>query len=125
VRKQLAEISQNVCVNTSKGKRAAPRSTEPTRPKLTLSALWPALFATTTLVAWGLLVYLAVGYGERVRNGSTSAWAMLLLTGLAAVVCLFVTFIMLARMLQALGSAGLEAGPDKESRPVGGRRAKR
>ena len=50
-----------------------------------------ALGVTGTLVAWGVLVYAAIDFGQEARSGEPTAWVMLTLTTLGAAACLFVT----------------------------------
>ncbi len=104
------------------GKRVAPRAPGNRAPRVPRRAL--GLFAGALVGGglWAGLVYLAVGYGQQVRNGQASSWPLLVLTGLSAMACLFLTFLAVASTWRALVSAPETEGPP---RPVGGRRAKR
>src|SRR4051812_39212622 len=112
-----------------------------------------ALGITACIVAWGYLVVAAVDFGSTARGGDTQAWWFLALASLGAVACLFVGFMLVARVLRRLGitrapdeapsrghegahanhhegshAAHHEAGhsePGDTVRPVGGRRAAR
>ena len=99
-----------------------------------------ALGVTGTLVAWGVLVYAAIDFGQEARSGEPTAWVLLTLTTLGAAACLFVTLLLGARVLP-LFQAGAQttepstlrappspANPPRPARPVrppGGHRATR
>lgn len=113
-------------MSESKGKRAGARSGERSGPKFGVAALGSIVLATAALIGWGLLVYVAISYGEKVRNGDQSAWPMLLGAGVAAVACLFATFVLLAKLFGSVTAPPTDpANPEALPRPVGGRRAKR
>ena len=80
------------------GERAAEVSSDDTglpRRKILLLALG----VTATLVAWGVLVYAAIDFGQEARSGEPTAWVLLAITTLGAAACLFVTLILGARIL--------------------------
>ena len=83
-----------------------------------------AVGVTLTVVAWGFLVWAAIGFGSDARGGETVAWAFLALATIGAAACLFLTLILLTRLIGTITSGGQE---EAESRPVvpGGRRAAR
>ena len=99
-----------------------------------------ALGVTGTLVAWGVLVYAAIDFGQEARSGEPTAWVMLTLTTLGAAACLFVTLLLGARILPLFQEGALTtapttgptspspANPPQPARPVrppGGHRATR
>ena len=76
--------------------------------------------ATLTLVAWGLLVVLAIDFGGRAREGNGAAWGYLLVATVGATACLFLALILIARAVSAL--RGDDPAPP---RTRGGKRAAR
>ena len=85
-------------MSREKGERAAEvRSGDSGLPRKKILLL--ALGVTATLVAWGVLVYAAIGFGQEARSGETTAWVFLALTTLGAAACLFLTLILGARIL--------------------------
>ncbi len=94
-----------------------------------------ALGVTATLVAWGVLVYAAIDFGQEARSGEPAAWVLLAITTLGAAACLFVTLILGARVLPLFQgqSSASPAGstspapstPPRPTRPPGGHRAGR
>jgi len=91
-----------------------------------------ALGVTGTLVAWGVLVYAAIDFGQEARSGEPTAWVLLTITTLGAAACLFVTLILGARILplfqQGLPPAVPPTAPTppvRPARPPGGHRAVR
>jgi hypothetical protein len=87
-------------------------------PRRRLLAL--ALGITVTLVAWGFLVWAAIDFGSRARDGEGPAWAFLGLATVGATACLLVTLILVARLL-----ATLRGQPEPPAGVPGGRRAAR
>lgn len=98
------------------GKHSGEAAERPPLPRRRLFGL--ALGITATLVAWGFLVWAAIDFGSRARDGESLAWAFLALATLGATACLFVTLILGNKVLAALRG---------EVRPSsgGGRRAAR
>jgi len=91
-----------------------------------------ALGVTATLVAWGVLVFAAIGFGQEARSGETTAWVLLALTTLGAAACLFVTLILGARILHlfrekvpTVTPPTATTPPARPARPPGGHRAVR
>jgi len=89
-----------------------------------------ALGVTATLVAWGVLVYAAIEFGQEARSGEPTAWVLLAITTLGAAACLFVTLILGARVLPlfqqgAPPPVAAPASPAGPARPPGGHRAVR
>lgn len=82
-----------------------------------------ALGLTLTLVAWGLLVWLAIDFGTEARSGSMVAWLFLLVATLGATACLFLGLTLGSRLFAAMrgDTEVLAAKP----RPAGGKRAAR
>ncbi len=112
------------------GSRRGPRRGRRFQPALLLLALG----ITGCVVAWGYLVYAAIDFGATARGGDPTAWWFLALASVGAVACLFVGFMLLARVLRRLGitSGPPRVGAEDEvasepdaPRPVGGRRAAR
>lgn len=79
-----------------------------------------ALGVTATLVAWGYLVFAAIDFGSRGRDGEGLGWFFLLLATVGATACLFVTLMLVGKLLAAL--RGEAPGPRA---PGGGKRAAR
>jgi len=80
-----------------------------------------AIGITATLVAWGLLVWEAIDFGAQARDGEDPAWLFLGLATVGATACLFLTLILVNKVL-----AAVRRKPEPP-RPVvpGGRRASR
>ena len=116
------------------GERAAEVKSEKTGVPLR-RVLLLALGVTATLVAWGVLVYAAIDFGQEARSGEPAAWVLLAITTLGAAACLFVTLILGARILPLFQgqSSAPPAGstsptpptPARPTRPPGGHRAGR
>ena len=85
------------------------------------SVLVLAIGMTVTLVAWGVLVGLAIEFGKEARSGEPEAWTFLVLAALGATACLFLALLLGAR---ALAMVRGKASPPPPPRPVGGRRRK-
>ena len=109
---------------------AEDKSARPGLPRRRILLL--ALGVTGTLVAWGVLVYAAIDFGQQARSGEPIAWVLLTLTTLGAAACLFVTLILGARTLplfqagsQTEASPTPPATPPRPARPPGGHRAVR
>ncbi|MBO9523999.1 MAG: hypothetical protein J7518_20885 [Nocardioidaceae bacterium] len=80
-----------------------------------------ALGITATLVAWGYLVWAAIDFGSKARDGEgMPAWLFLLLATLGATTCLFVTLVLVGKVLATLRG---QAPPPRV--PGGGKRAAR
>ncbi|PKH37555.1 hypothetical protein CXG46_19135 [Nocardioides alpinus] len=81
------------------------------------------------MIAWGYLVYAAIDFGTAARESSAgSTWAFMALASLGAIACLFVGFLLVARLMRALGvTTDPESASDSDPtpRPVGGKRAAR
>lgn len=123
-------IGDNGPVSSHGGKRAGSRRSThrgasthgasthgsgPARLARGAALLW-ALLVTGGAVGWGFLVYLAVGYGQRVRSGENDALVPLVASGFGAVLCLFVAFMVLAGLISRLrGPAPDGARPEAES----------
>ena len=121
------------------GERAAEvRSDDPGFPRRRILVL--ALGVTGTLVAWGVLVYAAIDFGQEARSGEPTAWVLLTLTTLGAAAFLFVTLILGARVLPLFQEGSQSAPPStrptpptspthprpaRPTRPPGGHRAGR
>ena len=86
-------IGHNVPVTTAPGKHAGARTAERPVPvpRARRSArgvlLVLALGTTLCLVAWGYLVWAAIGFGREARGGESSAWTYLGLASLGAIAC--------------------------------------
>lgn len=63
---------------------------------------------TVSVVAWGFLVYSAIDFGISARSGDDRAWWFLALASLGAVACLFLAFMLLARLARTLGLTSAE-----------------
>ena len=103
---------------TGVGKHEGARAEPVPLPRRRLFTL--ALGITATLVAWGFLVWAAIGFGGQARDGQTPAWAFLALATIGATACLFLTLILGSKVLGTL------RGEHRPPPPVtGGRRAAR
>jgi hypothetical protein len=114
------------------GKRSGSRRGPRRRARFQPALLFLALGVTASVVAWGYLVYAAVDFGSTVRGGDSTAWWFLALASVGAVACLFVGFMLLARVLRRLGITkgptpkdAPPEPPEDQPRPIGGRRASR
>ncbi|MBM7516315.1 hypothetical protein [Nocardioides nitrophenolicus] len=106
------------------GKRAGDRAKATFRPALLLIAAG----ATASVVAWGYLVIAAIDFGATGRHdGKTSAWVLMGVASLGAMLCLFLTFMLAIRLSRALGmSHHHEPRPKRDpATPKGGKRAAR
>ena len=83
-----------------------------------------ALGVTATLVAWGVLVYAAIDFGQEARSGEPTAWVLLTITTLGAAACLFVTLLLGTRLYSRITGKDADR-PKAAPRPQGGRRAAR
>ncbi len=79
-----------------------------------------ALIVTATLVAWGVLVYAAIDFGQEARTGESTAWWFLGVATVGAAACLFTTLLLGGRILSLV-----RGGEPTPSRVKGGRRAAR
>ena len=79
-----------------------------------------ALGVTATLVAWGFLVWEAIDFGSRARDGESLAWLFVGLATLGATACLLLTLVLATRVIATLRG-------EVQPRPVvpGGRRRAR
>ena len=102
---------------TGVGKHEGARAEPVPLPRRRLFTL--ALGITATLVAWGFLVWAAIGFGRQARDGQTPAWAFLALATIGATACLLVTLILGTKVLAVL------RGETPHPRTAGGRRASR
>ena len=115
------------------GKRAGSRRGAKQKASFNRPALVLALAITACLIAWGYLVYLAIDFGTAARAGDSGAWALLGLSSLGAVACLFAGLLFVSRLLRALGLSSHGDDDDSPSpepsqvahRTPGGRRAAR
>ncbi|MBS4751742.1 hypothetical protein KG112_02830 [Nocardioides sp. zg-ZUI104] len=106
------------------GKRAGSRERAQFRPDLALMAV----AITAAVVGWGFLVFTAIGFGADARqDGGASSWLLLIACALAAMACLFLAFMLAARLARALGIASApESKPKRDpNAPKGGKRAAR
>ena len=76
-----------------------------------------ALGVTATLVAWGFLVWEAIDFGSRARDGESLAWLFVALATIGATACLLLTLVLATRVIATLRG-------EVQPRPVvpGGRR---
>lgn len=132
VSRQLTRISHNEPVTDARkgngtgaaGKRAGTRRGSKPKARFQPMALVFTFGITLSVIAWGYLVYFAIRQGQEIRAGDESAWKLVLGSGLGAVLCLFVGFLLVARLLRKL--AGTPAVKDdaetKTTAPAGGHR---
>lgn len=80
-----------------------------------------ALGITACLVAWGYLVYVAIDFGSAARrDGDGATWGLLLLAGVGAVACLFLGFMLIARLTRALTETAAPSDEPPEPPPAPG-----
>lgn len=106
------------------GKRAGEREKASFRPVLLVLALG----VTLCVVAWGYLVYAAIDFGSAARqDGESEAWVFLGIAAIGAGACLFLGFMLVARLSRALGiTTPPEPKPKRDPAvPKGGKRAAR
>lgn len=77
---------------------------------------------TGTLIAWGFLVWQAIEFGGKARDGQGLAWFFLFVATLGATACLFATLILTTKLIATLRG---DVPPPKSAGPPGGRRAAR
>jgi hypothetical protein len=104
--------------NEPVGKHEGAPAPEPSLPRRRLLVL--ALGITATLVAWGFLVWAAIDFGARARDGENPAWLFAGLATIGATACLLVTLILAAKVVAAVRRGAPSAPP-----VAGGRRAAR
>jgi hypothetical protein len=83
-------------------RRGARRAAKPKRslqPKLVALGLG----SIAALVAWGLLVWVAVDSGRSARGGESGKWAHLAAASVGAVVCLFLCLWLCTVLLRRVG----------------------
>jgi len=100
------------------GKHSGERIEAAPLPRRRLLGL--AIGITATLVAWGLLVWAAIDFGSHARDGEGAAWVFLALATIGATACLFLTLILVNKLLATLRGAA-----DPPVVVPGGRRAAR
>lgn len=84
----------------SEGRRRAAKRKQGVRRPL-LAGL--ALGAVACGVAWFFLVRAAIDFGRLARSGESVAWAFTVAATIGATACLLLMFILVARVLMALG----------------------
>lgn len=110
-------------VTEAGGKRAGSRRGEKPKTGFQPFSLVLALGITIAIIAWGYLVYLAILHGQDMRAGDENAWQMVAATGAGAVACLFIGFMLIARLLRLVGvTATPEPAATTTPAPGGGRR---
>ncbi|WP_309649104.1 hypothetical protein [Nocardioides sp.] len=100
----------------AQGKRAGTRKGSKPKAGFQPALLALALGVTGAVVAWGYLVYAAIDFGSEARGGDSGAWVFLGLASVGAVACLFLGFILIARLLRRLGIT--QAPPPRSVTPV-------
>ena len=73
---------------------------------------------TATVVAWGLLVFAAIDFGGKARNGDSGNWWFLALATVGAVACMFLAILLASRMQAELRGQGRPRPPRRP--PSGG-----
>ena len=100
----------------AQGKRAGTRKGSKPKAGFQPALLGLALGVTGAVVAWGYLVYAAIDFGSEARGGDSGAWLFLGLASVGAVACLFLGFLLVARLLRRLGIT--QAAPRPSAAPV-------
>jgi len=115
-------ISHNVLVNEGASKHSGHRRAGPPVAKFSLRTRFLAVAVLLCVVAWGYLVWAAIGFGRTARGGDVSAWVYLAVASVGAICCLFAGLLLVVRLLRSMGVIAPDAGLPN---PTGGRRAKR
>ena len=84
----------------SEGRRRAVKRRRPVRRPLLAGLVLGALVCG---VAWFFLVRAAIDFGRLARDGESLAWAFTVAATIGATACLLLMFILVARVLMALG----------------------
>jgi len=92
--------SQGTPVGTPRG--GARRAAKPKR-SLQPKVVALGLGSVAALVAWGLLVWLAVDSGRSARGGDSGKWFYLAVASVGAVVCLFLCLWLCTVLLRRVG----------------------
>jgi hypothetical protein len=108
--------------NGTAAKRAGSRKGAKPPRRLRPAVLGYAVGITLAVVAWGYLVWAAIDFGSKARDGDSQAWWFLGLAALGAVACLFVGLMLVARLARTLGRGPRSSSP---APPAGGKRAAR
>ena len=81
------------------GARRAAKPKRSFQPRLLLLGLG----ALAALVAWGVLVWLAIDFGRSARGGDSGQWAYLAAASVGAVACLFLCLFLVTLLLRSVG----------------------
>jgi hypothetical protein len=81
------------------GSRRAAKPKRSFRPQLVVVGV----AALASLVAWGVLVWVAIHYGRSARGGDSGKWLYLAAASVGAVICLFVSLWLLTLLLRRVG----------------------
>lgn len=57
---------------------------------------------TVTLIAWGVLVFIAIEFGRQARTGSGTAWGLLGLATVGAAACLYLTLLLAMKTVEVM-----------------------
>lgn len=57
---------------------------------------------TVTLIAWGVLVFIAIEFGRQARTGSGAAWGLLGLATVGAAACLYLTLLLAMKTVEVM-----------------------
>lgn len=88
----------NISGGNRVGSRRGTRPRSGPRPPFIL----PAIATLASLIIWGVLVWVAVGFGADARGGDSGAWVKLAVAAVFAVACLFLTFTFAGKAWRAL-----------------------
>lgn len=88
--------------NISGGNRVGSRRGTRPRSGPRPSFILPAIATLASLIIWGVLVWVAVGFGADARGGESGAWVKLAIAAVFAVACLFLTFTFAGKAWRAL-----------------------
>lgn len=81
------------------GARRAARPKRSVRPQL----IGLGLAAFVALVAWAVLVWVAIHFGRSARGGDSGDWVYLAAASIGAVLCLFLSLWLVTLLLRQLG----------------------
>ncbi len=83
---------------------------------------------TCTVIAWGLLVFAAIDFGGKARDGEPGNWWFLALATIGAMACMFLAILLASRLQSEMRGQGPPTRPRRTTSSGGkhgGKRAAR